>query len=114
MSWNEKRSRDRVEKNDFHDHDLSVADLRKSMDFSNLGPRDVRRVEGVHIYVDVPGFHAAVAWSANDLSKQRRIVRAASVLRKVQGELLADDEVGDIQRQTVRAHALLFKPSTLR
>jgi len=110
MSWNEKRSRERVKANDFNDFEVNVQDLSRSMDFTNLGRKDVRRAVGVHLYVDVPNFHKAVDDAGNDKQKQRKLVRASSVLRKVQGDLLRQDDIGNIQRQTVRAHALVFKP----
>ena len=100
----------RVKDNDFHDFEVDVQDLRRAMDFRNLGTKDVRRAEAVHLYVDVPNFHLAVNDAGNDKQKQRKLVRAASVLRKVQGDLLKEDEIGDIQRQTVRLHALAYKP----
>src|SRR5205823_2280 len=43
MAWDEQRSRDRVENNDFHDFEVDVQDLRRTMDFRNLGKKDVRR-----------------------------------------------------------------------
>lgn len=110
MSWNEKRARERVQNNDFEDAEINVKDLSRSMDFRNLGTKDVRRVEGIHLYVDVPNFHRAVKDAGNDKQKQRKLVRAASVLRRVQGEFMERDDVGDIQRQTVRAHGLVYKP----
>jgi class 3 adenylate cyclase len=110
MGWNEERSRERVEDNDFHDFEVDVQDLRRAMDFRNLGTKDVRRAEGVHVYVDVPGFHDAVADAGNDKQKQKKLVRASSVLRKVQRDLMDADDIGDIQRQTVRLHALAYKP----
>ncbi len=110
MAWNEQRSKDRVQKNDFSDTEVNVRDLSRSMDFANLGAKDVRRAEGVHLYVDVPNFHRAVDDAGNDKQKQRKLLRASSVLRRIQGSLMKDDDVGDIQRQTVRAHGLVFKP----
>ena len=110
MAWNEKRSRERVKKNDFSDFEVNVQDLSRSMDFSKLGKKDVRRAEGVHLYVDVPNFHRAVDDAGNDKQKQQKLVRASSVLRRIQGSLMNNDDVGDIQRQTVRAHGLVFKP----
>jgi class 3 adenylate cyclase len=110
MAWNEKRSKERVKANDFSDFDLNVQDLARTMDFTNLGKKDVRRAKGVHLYVDVPNFHRAVEDAGNDLQKQRKLLRASSVLRRIQGELMDQDGVGDIQRQTVRAHGLVFKP----
>jgi class 3 adenylate cyclase len=110
MGWNKERSRQRVKANDFHDFDVDVQDLSRSMDFRNLGTKSVRRAEGIHMYVDVPGFHGAVADAGNDKQKQRKLVRAASVLRKVQRDLMDADDIGDIQRQTVRLHALAYKP----
>ncbi len=110
MAWDEQRSKDRVQENDFGDFEVDVRDLRRTMDFRNLATKDVRRAEAVHLYVDVPNFHRAVEDAGNDKQKQRKLVRAASVLRKVQGDLLEHDDIGDIQRQTVRLHALAFKP----
>lgn len=110
MAWNEEKSRKRVEENDFHDFDVDVQDLRRTMDFRKLGTKDVRRADGVHLYVDVPGFHDAVADAGNDKEKQKKLVRAASVLRKVQRDLMDADDIGDIQRQTVRLHSLAYKP----
>jgi class 3 adenylate cyclase len=110
MAWNEKRSKDRVRRNDFSDFEVNVEDLSRSMDFSNLGTKDVRRAQGVHLYVDVPNFHRAVDDAGNDKQKQRKLVRASSVLRRIQGSLLENDDVGDIQRQSVRAHGLVYKP----
>ena len=110
MTWNEKQSRKRVEKYDFSDFDVEVKDLSRSMDFNNLAKKDVRRARGVHLYVDVPNFHRAVDDAGNDKQKQRKLVRASSVLRIIQGALMNQDDIGDIQRQTVRAHGLVFKP----
>ena len=39
MTWNEKRARDRVASNDFHDYEVNVADLKRTMDFTNLGKK---------------------------------------------------------------------------
>jgi hypothetical protein len=110
MGWHEQKSKERVQKNDFSDFEVNVQDLARSMDFHNLGAKDVRRVQGCHIYADTPNFHAAVDDAANDKQKQRKLIRAASVLRRMQGELLAEEGIGDIQRQTVRLHALNYKP----
>lgn len=110
MAWDEERSRERVEENDFHDFEVDVQDLRRTMDFRKLGTKDVRRADGVHLYIDVPGFHDAVVDAGNDKQKQKKLVRAASVLRKVQRDLVDADDIGDIQRQTVRLHALAYKP----
>jgi hypothetical protein len=110
MSWDEERSKKRVKDNDFQDFEVDVQDLRRMRDFRTLGTKDVRRAEAVHLYVDVPGFHEAVAAAGNDKQKQRKLVRAASVLRKIQRDLMDESDIGDIQRQTVRLHALAYKP----
>src|ERR1700677_654803 len=110
MGWNEERSRQRVTDNDFHDFEVDVQDLRRTMDFRNLGTKDVRRVDGVHLYVDVPSFHQAASDAGNDTQKQRKLIRAARVLRKGPGDFLEQDDIGEIQRQTVRLQALTYKP----
>lgn len=110
MAWNEQSSRERVEKNDFNEFEINIDDLSRTMDFYNLGRKDVRRAKGAHIYVDISNFHDAVADAGDDKEKQKKLLRAASVLRKVQGDLLDDNDVGQIQLQTARQHALCFKP----
>lgn len=110
MSWDIDRSKRRVEENDYSDFDIKVADLSRTMDFSNLGTQDVRRVQGAHIYIDVPNFHLAVDDAGGDKQKQRKLLRAASVFRKVQGDLLRSLDVEHIQRQTARLHALCYRP----
>ncbi len=110
MSWNEERSRERVAKNDFSDHEINVADLTKDMDFTNLGTKDVRRARGAHIYADIPNFHDAVEDAGESKDEQRKLVRAAHVLRRVQGDTLLEHDIGKIQLQAVRLHALCFKP----
>ena len=112
MSWDEQRSRERVAKNNFSDLEVNVADLTREMEFSNLGVRDARRAWGVHLYADVPNFHLCVQDAAGDVDRQKKVVRAASVLRRVQGEVLKlpEYETGKIQMQAARLHGLCFKP----
>ena len=110
MGWDKERSEERVKNNDFSDLEVNVQDLTRSMNLQKLAKKDVRRAMGVHLYVDVPNFHLAVSDAGNDLQKQRKIIRAADTLRRIQGQLMLDDDVIDIQRQTVRAHGLVAKP----
>ncbi|MFA9476964.1 adenylate/guanylate cyclase domain-containing protein [Phycisphaerales bacterium AB-hyl4] len=110
MSWNEQDVRERVARNDFSDFEVNVADLTRTIEFENLGTKDVRRAAGAHLYSDVPNFHLAVQEAGDDKAKLKKVIRAASVLRKVQGELAEAYEIGQMQRQAARFHALCFKP----
>jgi class 3 adenylate cyclase len=116
MGWNEKEAKQRVDGHDFNDFEVNVQDLAKSMDFANLGTKDVRRADAAHLYVDVPNFHLSVRDASADKAKQKKLLRAASVLRKVQGDLLkatdivGDDDLGKIQIQAARLHSLCYKP----
>lgn len=116
MAWNEQESKKRVDNNDFHDLDVNVADLSRKMDFANLGKKDVRRADAAHLYADIPNFHLAVTDAGADKEKQKKLIRAASVLRKVQTDLLkssdliGNQELGRIQLQAARLHALCYKP----
>lgn len=118
MSWNAEQAKKRVEEHDFHDFEVNVQDLAKSMDFANLGTKDVRRANAAHLYADIPNFHLSVKDAGADKAKQKKLIRAASVLRKVQGDILkspdfiGDDEVGRIQLQAARLHSLVYKPYT--
>jgi class 3 adenylate cyclase len=116
MGWDEDVARDRVDEHDFHDFEVSVADLSREMELNNLGLKDVRRANAAHIYVDVPNFHALVRAAGGNKEKQKKLMRAASVLRKLQTELLkspnivGDEAMGRIQLQATRLHALCFRP----
>jgi class 3 adenylate cyclase len=116
MSWNEKQSKERVDNHDFHDFEVNIAELAKTMDFSHLGSKDVRQANAAHLYADVPNFHLQIGDAGADKAKQKKLIRAASVLRKVQTDLLksadiiGDDELGRIQLQAVRLHSLCYKP----
>lgn len=110
MAWNEDRSRRRVAAHDSSTFEVRVSDLCRDMDFENLGSQEVKRVHGAHIYADVPNFHLAVEDAGGDKEEQKKLLRAASVLRRVQGQLLGDNDVKLIQHQAARLHGLNFKP----
>jgi class 3 adenylate cyclase len=110
MAWDEQRARQRVMKHDFSDLEVNVADLSRERDFHTLGTKDVRRARGAHLYADVSNFHDAVADARGDAQKLKKLVRAASVLRRVQGDLLRAYEIGVLQLQAARLHCLVYKP----
>src|SRR5262249_53672905 len=110
MSWDEQRARARVAQHDFSDFEVTVSDLSREMDFHNLGTKDVRRVHGAHLYADVPNFHVAVADAKGDSLKLKKLLRAASVLRRVQADLVKEHEAQSIQLQGARLHCLVYKP----
>ena len=110
MAWNEQKARDRVAANDFHDYEIDVADLKRVMDFHKLGRKDVRRADGAHVYEDIPNFHEAVAEAGGNQQKLKKIIRAASVLRRVESDLEREFEVGHLQFQAARLHGLVYTP----
>jgi class 3 adenylate cyclase len=110
MSWDEQRARERVAEHDFNDLEVNVSDLSREMDFHNLGTKDVRRVQGTHLYADVSNFHDAVADAKGDSSKLKKLLRAASILRRMQAEFLKDYDSQEIQLQGARLHCLVYKP----
>ena len=89
---------------------VRVSDLCRDMDFENLGSQDVKRVHGAHIYADVPNFHLAVEDAGGNKEEQKKLLRAASVLRRVQDQLLGENDVKAIQYQAARLHCLNYKP----
>lgn len=110
MSWNKERSKERVAKNDFSAEKFTVRDLTRELNFANLGSREVLRANAVHLYVDVPNFHRLVRDAGNDKEAQKRLLRAASTLRKVEGDMLSEQEIAKIQMQNARAHGICYKP----
>ncbi len=87
MPWDEQRAKQRVTDHDFSTFDVHVADLSREMDFHRLGTQDVRRAQGAHLYADVPNFHQVVADAGGDTQKLKKLVRAASVLRRVSASM---------------------------
>ena len=110
MVWDEGRAKQGVANHDFSNLEVNVADLSRQMDFHTLGTKDVRRVQGAHLYADVPNFHQAVADAGGDAQRLKKLLRAASVLRRVQGDLLTAHEIGSLQLQAARLHCLVYKP----
>ncbi|MGH8545762.1 MAG: hypothetical protein ACREX3_19485, partial [Gammaproteobacteria bacterium] len=110
MSWDEQKARERVAGHSFSDFEVNVVELSREIDFHNLGTKEVRRARGAHLYADVPNFHRAVADAGNDNQKLRKLVRAASVLRRIQDDLLREAEIGRLQLQAARLHSLIYKP----
>ena len=70
MSWNEQRSKERVQSNDFHDFEVDVQDLRRTMDFHNLGRKDVRRAEAVKAYLVSKGIEKNRVYTEGKGEKQ--------------------------------------------
>jgi hypothetical protein len=110
MGWDEQRAKQRVADHDFSEFEVNVADLSREMDFHRLGTKDVRRAKGAHLYADVPNFHQAAADARSDNQKLKKLVRAASVLRRVQADLLKEGDIGTLQLQAARLHCLVYKP----
>lgn len=110
MPWNEKRATDRVANNDFHDQEVNVGELKRTTDFANLSKKDVRWADGAHVYSDIPNFHEAVGAAGNDQQKLRKVVRAASVLRRMEAAMEREFDVGHLQFQGARQHGLVYKP----
>ena len=110
MAWDEERAKQRVANYDFSNLEVNVANLSRQMDFHSLGTKDVRRVQGAHLYADVPNFHQAVVDAGGDAQRLKKLLRAASVLRRVQGELLTAYGIGSLQLQAARLHCVVYKP----
>ena len=108
MAWNEERARKRVANRTIGE--IVIKDLVRERDLSKLGSNEVCRANAAHIYADVANFHLAVDDAGGDKEKQKKLVRAASVLRRIQRELVADAECDKIQMQAARFHGLCYKP----
>ena len=92
MAWDEERAKQRVANHDFSNLEVNITNLSRQMDFHRLGTKDVRRVQGAHLYADVPNFHQAVADVGRDIQRLKKLLQAASVFRRVQGDLLTAQE----------------------
>jgi class 3 adenylate cyclase len=90
--------------------DYTVVDLTRERDFYNLSPTEICRAHGAHIYADVKNAHLLVAEAGNDKQEQKKLIRGLSVLRRMQGELADENNVGRIQMQGARFHGMCHKP----
>jgi len=84
--------------------------LTRERDFYKLSPTTICRVKGAHLYADVTNSHLLVAEAGSDKHEQKKLIRGLSVLRRMQGELADENEVGKIQMQAARFHGMCHKP----
>jgi class 3 adenylate cyclase len=112
MGWDFDRSKERVRDRaqSRKASDYTVVDLTRERDFYNLSPTTICRVKGAHIYADVTNSHLLVAEAGGDKHEQKQLVRGLSVLRRMQGELAEESDVGCIQMQAARFHGMCHKP----
>jgi class 3 adenylate cyclase len=112
MAWNldesKRRVRNRAEA--CKTSDYTVVDLTRERDFYKLSPTTICRVKGAHVYADVTNSHLLVADAGGDKHEQKKLIRGLSVLRRMQGELADESDVGKIQMQAARFHGMCHKP----
>lgn len=112
MSWDIEASRKRVRKraNEFGAADYTVVDLTRERDFYALGLTTICRAKGAHVYADVTNSQVLVEEAGGDKHEQKKLIRRLSVLRRIQGELADEHDVGRIQMQGARFHGMCHKP----
>lgn len=108
MGWNREKVQQRIKDRDFKSSEVEVTKHAKEMDFSNLGPKEVREVLGSHIYLDIRNIDSLVEEAGNDKDKQRKLIRALNTLLRAQNSLFPDQQI--IQVQSARLHIINFKP----
>ncbi len=108
MGWNREKVQQRIKDRDFKSSEVEVTKHTKEMDFSNLGPKEVREVTGSHIYLDIRNIDELVEEAGNDKDKQRKLIRALNTLLRAQNSIFPDQQI--IQVQSARLHLINYKP----
>ncbi len=112
MGWNQQKAKERVAANAraCRAADYSIVDLARERDFYRLGPTEICRAHGAHLYADATNMHLLVADAGNNLHEQKKIVRAVHALHRVEIDLAEEYGVGRMQMQGARFHGMCHKP----
>ena len=110
MAWSKSRTQKRIEERKKSKNDYFVTEHKKEMDFSKLGCKEIRKVDGIHHYFDISNFPKLVADAKENEDKQKKILQKAHVFRKGLADVIIDSESDLLQDQNLRTHYLRTKP----
>lgn len=110
MGWSKSRAQERIKTRKKQGDSYKVVPHKKEMDFSSLGTKEIRKVDGIHKYYDIPNFPSLVEEAGEDLTKQKKLLQAAHVFRRGLEDLTEVFESQMIQDQNLRSHYLKAKP----
>lgn len=112
MAWNYDAARERMLKAFEDMKDLELKPLTREMNLENLGLKEARAVQGVHVYLDVTNFAQLLRERREDTEALKKLLRHLTVYQRQVERLLRDKEGAAVRIhfQGARLHFLVFKP----
>lgn len=108
MSWTFAESLSRARKRLEQVQDLTVTDLVRPVDFDTISLVNPRRVDGAHLYVDLPGFNATIRES--DLAGQAEMIRLLHLWQREISRVVTAFDGVKVHFQGPRLHAVFYQP----
>ena len=113
MSYDYEKAEERVqaELERLESEDISVPDLSRQMDFTNLSWKNCRYVRGAHLYADITNVGRLVKDATLSKDDYGRLLRCCEILEREQSQIVEDVFPGyKIHFQGSKLHAIFHKP----
>jgi class 3 adenylate cyclase len=107
MAWDGSRSLERAKAKWSETDGLTVSDLVRETDFDSTALKNPRKVDGAHVYVDIPDFRCLLGTGDPDPVVARRLHLWAREVTKV---VETDFEATKVHFQGPRLHAVVYRP----
>lgn len=108
MGWNREKVQQRIKDRDFNSNEVEITKHSREMDFSNLGTKEVREVDGSHVYLNIKNIDALIEDAGNNKDNQRKLIRALNTLLRAQNAIFKEQHI--IQVQSAKLHLINYKP----
>lgn len=111
MTWNRQESIRRIRAAAEACKDVTVTDLTRESDFANLSINEAFRVDGVHVYVDIP--NARELLDSTDVEGERshkRFLRFLNIYQRVSDVVFQETDAVLVDFQNQRLHFIVYKP----
>jgi hypothetical protein len=108
--WNYDTSLERSKRRYEEVAGVEISDLCRAIDFDNISLLNPRRVHGVHLYVDIPGFAGLVGDDLDDDDARRVLRRLHLQHRELTRVCEAGFGAAKVHFQGPRLHAVVYRP----
>src|SRR5690606_23979774 len=110
-TWNDERARKRIETRLEEVKNVEIKDYVRDTDLGNLPRSTAYRVDGVHVYVDVPNLGEILETTLEEgVTCHRRALRFLNLHYRAVRRVMQAAEVIEVDFHNQRLHAVVAKP----
>ena len=111
MAWSKQLSRERIEAAIATVKSVDVADLVRETDLSNIPLTKAYRVNGVHVYVEIPNALSLLGVGGTEGEKShKRLLRFLHLYQRVAHVVFVRSDATKVDHQNQRLHFVVHKP----